>query len=380
MSERDDFERILASLHDAMLDGARWPRTSALIDEACGARGSVLLVGEGPKEDVRAHVVGLYYRGERREDLEREYVESYHATDEAVPRIRQQPYGRLVGVADSYSEKERSTSRAFNEFHRRSRFQRGLSVRLDGPEGYSHITWVAGDPVGSGGEWSSSQIAMIKRVAPHIRQLVCMRQALSDAAALGRSLAELLDIRGLGVILLDRSGGIMVANDRARALLRCDDGLSDRRGFLRASQSADRARFDRLLSDALPEAGSVAVGGSMALHRPCGHRPFLIHVTPTADREMDFTGRRAVALVLVADPWRPFRIAPEQVAVALGLTRAESEVAGWLAEGKTVREIAASTGRQKRSIYWLLERIYAKLGIRRQVDLVRLVLAVAKRA
>ena len=60
---------------------------------------------------------------------------------------------------------------------------------------------------------------------------------------------------------------------------------------------------------------------------------------------------------------------------ALGLTRAETEVAVWLAEGRTVGEIAAATGRQKRSIYWLLEQIYAKLGVRRQVDLVRLVLA-----
>ncbi|MYJ24582.1 MAG: DNA-binding response regulator, partial [Holophagales bacterium] len=57
---------------------------------------------------------------------------------------------------------------------------------------------------------------------------------------------------------------------------------------------------------------------------------------------------------------------------------AESRVATWLAEGKTVTEIAADTGRQRRSVYWLLEQIYAKLGVRRQVDLVRLVLSVTE--
>ena len=36
MSHQDAFERILASLYDAMLDETRWPATSALIDEACG--------------------------------------------------------------------------------------------------------------------------------------------------------------------------------------------------------------------------------------------------------------------------------------------------------------------------------------------------------
>ena len=36
MSEQPAFERILASLLDAMLDDTHWPATSALIDEACG--------------------------------------------------------------------------------------------------------------------------------------------------------------------------------------------------------------------------------------------------------------------------------------------------------------------------------------------------------
>ena len=53
MSDQDAFERILASLYDAMLDDAEWPATSALIDEACGTVGNALLVGKGPPDDVR---------------------------------------------------------------------------------------------------------------------------------------------------------------------------------------------------------------------------------------------------------------------------------------------------------------------------------------
>ena len=37
-----------------MLDDARWPAASALIDEACGITGNDLMVGEGPTDDVRA--------------------------------------------------------------------------------------------------------------------------------------------------------------------------------------------------------------------------------------------------------------------------------------------------------------------------------------
>ncbi len=78
MSDQDAFERILASLYDARMEDTRWPATSALIDEACGLTGNALLVGEGPKNDIRVLFVGLYYRGQRRTDLEREYLKVYH--------------------------------------------------------------------------------------------------------------------------------------------------------------------------------------------------------------------------------------------------------------------------------------------------------------
>ena len=106
MSDRDAFERILASLYDAMLDDTRWPATSALLDEACGLTGNALLVGEGPKDDIQTLFVGLYYRGQRRTDLEREYLEVYHPINEAIPRQLQLPEGHLVHIKDLYTSEE----------------------------------------------------------------------------------------------------------------------------------------------------------------------------------------------------------------------------------------------------------------------------------
>ena len=96
MSDQDAFARILASLYQATLDDRHWPVTSALIDEACGITGNCLLVGEGPPDDIRAMFVGVYARGERQADLEREYLQVYHPLDEAVPRLRQLPDSQVV--------------------------------------------------------------------------------------------------------------------------------------------------------------------------------------------------------------------------------------------------------------------------------------------
>ena len=96
MSGHDAFERILTSLHEAMLDDVHWPTSTALIDEACGLTNNALLVGEGPKDDLRVLFVGLYYRGQRCEDLEAKYLEVYHPIDERVPRLRGVPHRRHV--------------------------------------------------------------------------------------------------------------------------------------------------------------------------------------------------------------------------------------------------------------------------------------------
>ena len=179
MSRRDAFKRILTSLYDAMLDDAHWPATSALIDEACGLTGNALLVGEGAKDDLRVLFVGLYYRGQRREDLERECLEAYHPIDERIPRVRRQPEGRLVHITDQYTAEELKTSRAYNEILIRAQYRDSLAVRLEGLAG-SGMTWGIGDPVASGG-WGSSQIAMLTRLAPQIHQFVQVRQALVGA-------------------------------------------------------------------------------------------------------------------------------------------------------------------------------------------------------
>ena len=196
MSEQDAFDRVLAAVHAATLDETRWPATSALIDEACGVVGNDLMVGEGLKDDVRAYFVGVYCRGQRREDLERLYLQDYHPTDERVPRFRQLPDSRLAHVTELYTAEELKTSPTYNEALVRSGRQDGVNTRLDGPDG-SHISWGLGDPVDSEG-WGSSRIAMVTGLLPHIQQFVRVRQVLAGAAALGASLADLLATTGLG--------------------------------------------------------------------------------------------------------------------------------------------------------------------------------------
>ena len=374
MSDHDAFARILGLLYEAMLDDHHWPATSALIDEACGVTGNGLLVGEGPKDDIRVLSVGLYYHGQRRADLEREYLDVYHPIDERVPRLRQLPDSRLVHVNDLYTAEELKTSPTYNEIMLRGQHQDSVNVRLDGPDG-SHMAWGLGDPVASEG-WGASSIAMVTRLLPHIRQFVRVRQALVRAEAREATVTTLLGHPRIGVIHLDRRGRILAVNDRAGSLLRSGRGVLDREGVLRARVPADQRRLTRLVAEALPTSGTAAVSGSMVLRRSPGWPPVVLHVAPVSIPQPDYGARHVAALVLLVEPGCPPRRDPGVVARVLGLTPAESQVAVRLAEGQSVREMAAARGVTDRAIYWHLQQIYQKQSISRQADLVRLVLSI----
>ena len=376
MGERDVLGRILASLYDAALDDTRWPAVSARIDEACGIKGNSLMVGDGPKDDVRAVFIGLYRRGQRREDLEREYLEHYHPIDEFVPRFRQLPDSCLVHVTDLYTAEELKTSPAYNEALPRGDSQNGLNVRLDGPDG-SHISWGLADPADSTG-WGASRVAMVTALLPHIRRFVGIRQALVRAEARKTTVTALLDNPRMGVLCLDRRGRLLEVNDRARDILRKGDGLSDRGGTLRARSPADQVRLDQLVGDALPASGAAAVGGSLLLRRSPVLPPFVVHVKPVGVPRPDYGARHVAALVLVVEAGRRHRVSPDVVARVLELTPGEARVAVSLAEGKSVRAMAESTGRTEGAIYRHLKQIYQKQSISRQADLVRLVLSLAR--
>ena len=375
MSQFDAFNRILTSLHEAMLDDAQWPATSALIDEFLGTVGNAMLIGEGPEDDVRILFAALHYRGQRYPDLERDYLDNYHPWDERVPRVRKLPDGKLVHVTDLLTEPELKTSRAYNEYSPRSNTQNSLTVRLDGPDG-SHITWIICDPV-QPGDWSSARTEATACLLPHIRQFVQVRQALANAEVLGEPLASLLDNTRLGVIQLGRRGRIIEANDRARDMLRRGDGLFDQGGFLRARLPSDNARLEDLLAQVLPRYGEAASSGSLTVRRPPGLPRLVVYLSPVSARQMDFGLKSVAAQVLVVDPASRPRTDPALVAAALDLTPSQSQVAVMLAQGRSVQDIAATTGRQPSTVRQFLKQIYNRRRLTGRADLVRLVLSLS---
>ena len=373
MGQRERFERVVASLREAELDDALWPVASADLDHACGMWGNHLAVIRGDRRDNAEFLFGkLYKRGEPDDELERRYVVDYFAIDERFPRFFTMADGQLTHVSDMFTDRERAASPTYNEYLVPTGAANSLNARMAGPGGL-HIVMslVSG---GGAADWTTERLGMLRRVMPHIRHFVRVRQALTDAGAGAvRSAAEALGARRIGIVLLDRWGRIMDANDRAQAMFRADD-LANNGGYLVAPHATDAGRLARLLAAALGRAPVDAEGATMPVRRP-GRPSLVLHVAPlAAGRDTDFAVIGCAAMVLVVDPLDKPRVDPNRLARALDLTPSEARVAAALASGGTVQSIAAASHRSEAVVRWHLKQMTGRLGVFGQTDLVRLVL------
>ena len=219
--------------------------------------------------------------------------------------------------------------------------QNGLDLRFDEADGLCTV-WGIDDPATTNG-WGTDQLALIEHLGPNIRHFVRVRQALTGAEALGGGLAALLDNLRIGVLNLDRRGRVVAANAPALAVLRRGDGLFDEGGSLRARLAEDHTRLQEPLARVLPGPGNGdPAGGSMAVRRRSGGTPLGLRISPVGGAQGELASRRVAAL---------------------------------LAEGNSVREIAAATGFRENYVRSLQRDIYREQGLPGQMALVLRVLA-----
>ena len=357
-------------MREAELDESVWAAASKLIDESCGLRGNDLLLAKiGSHGGMDVHLRWLFLRGEPNPQLEREYLEEFARIDERPAAGLAVPPGELAHTTDLLPDKVRRNSVTYNEWLIPNAGENCLNVGIP-VSGELSMAWsLVGPGGGDPSDWTSEQVDRIRRLLPHVRQFVRVRWALAEARADGMGTLALLDTRCLGMLLLDRQGQILEANDRARTLLAVGSSLTVRAGRLSADWPADRNRVDELLDAAC----NRRHGGSTPIVRLCGP-PLVLYATPTSDPVPHF-GKRCAARILIAEPFTASAVNANRVCEALGLTPAQGRVAAALAAGGTTASIAAATHRTEAAVRWNIREALQRLGLSRQTDLVRVVLS-----
>jgi DNA-binding CsgD family transcriptional regulator len=217
-------------------------------------------------------------------------------------------------------------------------------------------------------------VAAYQDVLPHLRRAVRLRQRLSAGLQPlpGWSVALLNQIAA-GLFLLDGQGRLIHANTAGRAMLDKRDGLLLRHGRVGA---VDRGAADRL--DAILRACVTGRtrGGEMRLPRALGY--WLLSACPLADAATMFDAvGQCRAWIWVSAPDAHRSDLQRRLEMVFGLTAAEQRVAAAMLAGLTTAEIADRHGVSLATIRSQVQAIFARMGVRRQAGMIRLLAEVS---
>lgn len=228
------------------------------------------------------------------------------------------------------------------------------------------------------GPFDANEQKLFRTLIPHLQQAVELHRKISQAQMVSQSACEALSQLSLGFFLLDDSGKILMMNSSARLLIAQNDGLRvTRNGLVAVRPEEDRVLRKLIIgaSNALtPSIKTLPPGGRMALSRPSLKRPYSVSVSPVPFQASPFLASRAAVGVFVADP----EVIPEPDTDMLcrlyELTMAEARVAAMLIQGKSLANTCEELSILPNTARTHLKHIFQKLGVRRQGELVSILL------
>lgn len=213
------------------------------------------------------------------------------------------------------------------------------------------------------------------------RRMSAARRLIEDALSHWiRLTAELLDNRaqlailnllGHAMLVIDADCHICASNAAARALLSRSQGISSRGNRLTIARIDEAMRFQVLVHHALLASTD---GPHVATISQAGSAPMMlaIQALPSPGDSTSF------ALVQIIDPAAEVSLPLESLAWHYGWTPVECRLIEKLVAGKTLSEAAAAMRLKEQTARTYLKHIFQKTGMRRQVEVIRLVLAGAK--
>ncbi|HEX4739235.1 MAG TPA: helix-turn-helix transcriptional regulator [Allosphingosinicella sp.] len=365
---------LIGQLHEGVVDEDLWDRgigsMCALLQVPMLVMGTV---GQGGKS-VQLEF-GRYAAREAIALLEGPLADPRHNPWLAL--AARHPLRRPVTVEDVGGQEALKSTRIWNEFYRPFDIGDSLGAALERQPEYANILMFgrrSSQPMFRAADRSAFAALM-----PHIARAWRVKRALREWETLAGTLKFVLDRLDRAVIVTGPEGKVRFANRAADRLLTRGDGIDARRGSVRATKSGHSAALLSLIEKAAWTGTgdeSVAVD-ALSLPSADAGPSLAIVAEPLAPAHSDRLGHKAErgAVLFISDSEACNRPPVERLRVVYDLTPAEARLTSLVVEGKDVASAAGMLGVSPNTVKYHLKAIYEKVGVSRQSQLVRRVLA-----
>jgi DNA-binding CsgD family transcriptional regulator len=225
------------------------------------------------------------------------------------------------------------------------------------------------------GDFDADDVALMQTLSPHFDTALRVRQRLGAADLAAKGAWAALDRLHTGVVVADAAAKVVYANKTAELLFAARKLSLDRGGIFFGEEFADR-RMWRLIAACTQS--RIDAGGTIELSRGEQGAGLRVTITPFQSERIGFEpGNTAgpLALLLVSDPQQDRHNRVVALQRRFGLTSAEANFALEILNGDGRAAAAARSNITVGTARTHLEHIFEKTGVRRQAELVRLLLS-----
>lgn len=366
----DHLSDLVGLIYDAAIDPERWPIAMDAIRAELGFHNAGLTLQRLPAGDVIAIVAC---------NLAPEYLA---LVGDAGADILEQWGGKAV-VSALPMEEPAILSRvnpAFALLTKTNNYTAGFGQ----PHGIMDVLSIglARDPRamgtlsfgrhGNAGPIGEREIAVARLLIPHLQRAATINRMLDKAETAKASFEATLESLTVPILLVDAERRLIHANPAGRELLDRGDPLHVWNGSLGSTVSAVTSALGAAVDQAANDESQIGRKGLGIPVRRLDGSVGALHVLPFRKRRAALNQNAdAVAAVFVSQIDTPFVAPTEMIAALFGLTPAEARVFDNLVSGNSVIETALALNVQRSTIKTHLLRLYAKIGVKRQADLLQ---------
>ena len=377
---QSDFSNLIGLLYQGALEPQPWQSALPALREALDAQ-VVSLVLRPPSADDEGVILNCVRQDE---SVDNSHVTLADPNDWEVSAYREQffsldpfvslPLDKVIALEDILPDKDLVTSDYYLHYLKPINLFRILGVDTSEPGGMLarlRFSRRASEP-----RFKATERQLLTLLTPHLSRAIEIYAKLNRMTSERDLYAGAVNQLSVASIILDEQGRMLTTNAVGRALLDQGEGLSLRDGHLHIEGRNINKELQEALTSIIREQlhGETSVVRALRVPRPGGRSDLGLVVRPVPASQWSEGQVSPSAAVFISDPDLQESTSQPILGALFELTPAEANLATLLARGLNLAQVSVAQNISQHTARAQLKSIFAKTGVSRQAELVRLVL------
>ncbi len=364
----EDFDHLVGLIYESALDPALWRDTMNTLARQVGADTFHLLGWDSKEQAVTLRVIS--------DEAWNGALARYNNHDGAVDPRRelasQAGPGIVIACHHHFDERFISKSEFYQDFWLRQGMRYVMGGCLVKSDTIDIQIGLMREP--GRGHFTLEHETYLGRLMPHFNRALSLMEHTQQATHAGELAAVGEDAASLGVIAVNKTGGLLYCNRNGEALLKAAEVLHLRHGVLACANEAQEKCFAEIL-DVTVKTGLPA---NLLLNNKARlDERYSVTLTPLPKRgEFSLAGESEGVLCLIVSLDHRRIATARQFMQLFGLTAAEARLARALASGETLEGYSRENDLKMPTVKSQLRSAFEKTGTDRQSALVRLFVSI----